>query len=376
MKNTYNKEIVGLKKDISLLEGIVQSILFRINRTTGPVLSPTNESNPISVQSQVTVSSTTSNDPNKASSDPDMSKATNLSIKTVQSADQPQKTFVDKQTTRAPSNESQTFYPEYLKDHDTDFPQLPQRTGALRTRSRSESAVPSSYIESQDNQIPRADTSTQNWNEIVAKKKSPVKMVPFKPLNAPSKNRDNAQTTRTKRGLRGIAFERSKTLYLENICQEESESDDDTIKIVKEHANSKDIKILQVYVVHNRVNSYRVGCKIIVPLSTASKAMESDMWPTPIACREWRTRPYTDRRSDQLPPRLRYSNRRQENEDRRQARPPYLDRDDDDDGHPRSYQSRNSKVYEYDHSKDPRSRSVDDNGHNRIDWYDRVDYGK
>ncbi|CAH1795323.1 unnamed protein product [Owenia fusiformis] len=353
-KKKHDSEISKLKKDISLLEDIVQSLIFRVNRTKGEIGQVT-KNNSISNIRQTTQSTTLISKENTPSnnklinnSDLDMIETT---CNQAKSADQCKQSD-DKQKSAVKSNDVQKeFYPAYLQDKDKEFPQLSTKTNVPTiTRRMSEPAKP------QEN---------TGWNVVASKKKAPVKMVPFNQSSDEYSGGKHVKSLTPR--LKGVAFEKSKTLYLENICQEDSESDTDTIKVVKEYANSKLIKISQIYVVHNKVTSYRVGCKITVPISMVSKAMDDETWPSPVTCREWKPRPYVDRRPAP-PPRLRY---KRQTEDRREPRPPQLDHDEDSmyANRTRSNQSYQRDVYEYDHTRDPRFEYKNESNEN-YDWYD------
>ncbi|CAH1781045.1 unnamed protein product [Owenia fusiformis] len=95
--------------------------------------------------------------------------------------------------------------------------------------------------------------------------------------------------TRTKpgRGLRGVTAVRTTTLYLENIAKEDIESDEDIILQVKDCALDSEINIRQAYIVHNKVSTKRVGCKIIIPKDHVERALSMDAWPHPVKCRKW-----------------------------------------------------------------------------------------
>ncbi|CAH1782499.1 unnamed protein product, partial [Owenia fusiformis] len=105
-----------------------------------------------------------------------------------------------------------------------------------------------------------------------------------------AKNTVNGKLNRNARGLKGVAYEKAQTLYLESIEVEADDSDDDIENLVKEHVKYLGIRIMKLYVVRNRYSEYRVGVKLIVPETSVTKAMDPDVWPHPITCRRWERR--------------------------------------------------------------------------------------
>ncbi|CAH1778423.1 unnamed protein product [Owenia fusiformis] len=89
------------------------------------------------------------------------------------------------------------------------------------------------------------------------------------------------------RPLSGIKHERGATFYIENIEICDREQDKDIKRQVISQAKANNIRIMQCYVIHNRVSEYRVGCKIVVPQSAAEMITQPHVWPDPVRCREW-----------------------------------------------------------------------------------------
>ena len=72
------------------------------------------------------------------------------------------------------------------------------------------------------------------------------------------------------------------------MCLEDT--DDDIIKMIKQHGQANGIRVMSAYIIHNRVCSDMVGCKITVPASQADRALSPDFWAKDIPCRIWENR--------------------------------------------------------------------------------------
>ncbi|CAH1789169.1 unnamed protein product [Owenia fusiformis] len=127
----------------------------------------------------------------------------------------------------------------------------------------------------------------------------------------------NAKTLNTSktRTLKGIAYEKTQTLYLENVGVEYGDTDSEIEDLVMEHIKSNiGINVTKMYVVRNKYSTIRVGIKLIVPQSAANKAIESDAWPHPVTCRPWEYKPSS--RGKRIPPQITYrSNRYRDEQD-------------------------------------------------------------
>ncbi|CAH1795747.1 unnamed protein product, partial [Owenia fusiformis] len=108
-----------------------------------------------------------------------------------------------------------------------------------------------------------------------------------KSLTKPTMQAGPSKQMKPARSLRGVCATKTTTLYLENIAKDECESDDDIVLQVKDYATTKGISIHQCYVVHNKVSTLRVGCKITVPVDQIVRALKVETWPDPVVCRKW-----------------------------------------------------------------------------------------
>ncbi|CAH1788380.1 unnamed protein product [Owenia fusiformis] len=158
----------------------------------------------------------------------------------------------------------------------------------------------------------------------------PAKMQTLGKTPKPNKPHDVKETPVNKpmKGLKGASFERSQSLYLENIQMDDNDTDDDIIALVKEHAKRKGIKLMQAYVIHNRFSMYRVGVRMTVPVSSADKAVEDDSWPAPIKCRQWQRFRQNANYGDNIPSRITYRSRRYQHDNNLIDRPSW-ERDDE-----------------------------------------------
>ncbi|CAH1792501.1 unnamed protein product, partial [Owenia fusiformis] len=127
----------------------------------------------------------------------------------------------------------------------------------------------------------KEDEPSQLWTDVVRRKRPPTNN------NTKSSDKDIPVPKRSSRSLRGVQREKGITLYVENIEKDDSDSDDDIKQQVIQQAKHHNIRIMQCYVIHNRVSQYSVGYKIVVPLSCGQRAQLQSTWPAPIKCREW-----------------------------------------------------------------------------------------
>lgn len=109
------------------------------------------------------------------------------------------------------------------------------------------------------------------------------------------------QPSYTKRTLKGCIPEKGVTLYVEHIQMCLDDTDDDIVKMVKVYGQTHSVRVMNGYVIHNRVCTDIVGCKITVPASHVEKVMLEDFWGQDITCRRWEDR--RPRRKTQTNPR-------------------------------------------------------------------------
>jgi hypothetical protein len=77
---------------------------------------------------------------------------------------------------------------------------------------------------------------------------------------------DRQRTVHLSSRLRGVKQERGIPVYLRSIAVDE-ETDEEVIRMVKEHASSHGVRIMSQTVIRNRRYTDMVGCKITIPLS-------------------------------------------------------------------------------------------------------------
>ncbi|CAH1800385.1 unnamed protein product [Owenia fusiformis] len=132
-------------------------------------------------------------------------------------------------------------------------------------------------------------------NQTYKKQKIAAKSAHVSPPTQPAPQSQNARALRgapvdnnvySKRTIKGKQFERYKYLYLENVFQDEHDTDDDICDDVIKFGYEHGVKIMYCHVVHNRMSYTHVGCKIAVVESNFQQTMIID-WPDPIVCREW-----------------------------------------------------------------------------------------
>jgi hypothetical protein len=56
---------------------------------------------------------------------------------------------------------------------------------------------------------------------------------------------------------------------------------------VKDHARQHDIRVMFTEIVKNRYIDDVIGCKIRIPSSQASHALDFGVWPQDVTCRIW-----------------------------------------------------------------------------------------
>ena len=77
------------------------------------------------------------------------------------------------------------------------------------------------------------------------------------------------------------------TLYLKNITMNEDEEYYHVCAKVKDHAESKDVKLMKTRIITNRYCDYIVGCKMLVSEKDKETLLEENFWPEGFECREW-----------------------------------------------------------------------------------------
>ena len=91
-----------------------------------------------------------------------------------------------------------------------------------------------------------------------------------------------------KQQLRGSKREKSMAMYLSGIAVED-ETDEEIVKIVKDHARDQGIRIMGHSVIRTRRYPYVVGCKILMPETQEYLALTPQTWPADVECRKWET---------------------------------------------------------------------------------------
>ena len=89
-----------------------------------------------------------------------------------------------------------------------------------------------------------------------------------------------------RRQLRGVRKEKATSMYLSGIEIEE-ETNEDIVRIVKDHAWDKGIRIMGHHVIRTKRFPYVVGCKIVLPETQEYLALSPDTWPEEVSCRKW-----------------------------------------------------------------------------------------
>ncbi|CAH1792228.1 unnamed protein product, partial [Owenia fusiformis] len=161
-------------------------------------------------------------------------------------------------------------------------PRVSRGRGRGRHASAPEPRAPGKETSKKPNATQRARNPTQNpievivsdpvadeetWSDVVRRKrpKNPPPRLDLRSTASKPTIRGLSGTNSSTRFLRGVKSESGITLYLENIEICEGETNEDIKHQVSAYAKNQNIRIMQSYVVHNKVSQYRVGCKIIVP---------------------------------------------------------------------------------------------------------------
>ena len=130
-------------------------------------------------------------------------------------------------------------------------------------------------------------------------------------------------------------------LYVENIDIELTSTKKGISNDVRSYVNSKDIKVLDAFVILNKYRSDKCGCKLTIPTKDIDLLLDDSFWPHGICCRMWE-----DRSKNQNNPRRRYENNRTGAISFRE------NRDDEYDAHGHDYEYERGHTrdeYGYDH---------------------------
>ena len=100
---------------------------------------------------------------------------------------------------------------------------------------------------------------------------------------------DNHTKQGTMNRLIGAKMERGTTMYLRNI-RIDDENDDQIFRMIKDHCNYSNVRIMSYKVIRNRYANDCVGCKIVIPLSQEHIVMRPEFWPCEVECRRWEIR--------------------------------------------------------------------------------------
>ena len=153
------------------------------------------------------------------------------------------------------------------------------------------------------------------------------------------KQRNKAPVT----GLQGRKQESFEELYLSNIAKRDTQTHQDVAHEIRTYCKKKDLRVMNVWVVPNRVADDTVGCKIRVPLRQVDDALDSRMWPSDITCKRWRKRPPLSDDTPSTPPRSSGDRSRQRGRGFAPTRRPSRSVSKGSRGRSRSNQSRGSR---------------------------------
>lgn len=130
----------------------------------------------------------------------------------------------------------------------------------------------------------KASGASQEWTLVQRKKKQ----TDASGLSPQRKSLGN----QTSPGLRGVKQEKTITLYVKNIERGDDEKDDHVKERLKRYVKAKrnQVRLISIYVVHNRFCEDTVGCKLTVPARFKDTLLDAEFWPDDVECREWSTR--------------------------------------------------------------------------------------
>ena len=111
-------------------------------------------------------------------------------------------------------------------------------------------------------------------------------------------HRKNKGNDKNKMGqLKGRPLEQFTDLYVSGIAKEDGESSQDIADEVRAYCKSKNLRIMSVWVLPNRVSHDTVGCKLRVPTVQVDHMLGNRMWPEGLVCKRWRSNPRPDHAS-------------------------------------------------------------------------------
>ena len=184
-----------------------------------------------------------------------------------------------------------------------EFPPLPaknEKSNSCRCTSNSnnnQGAQGASTIQQNQAIVTRVmDPNGKDFTTFLHKKGTPQSLpledyrreqIHQQPRGPPPGDRQDQQH---RRQLRGVKREKGITMYLSGI-EVEDETDDEVVRIVKDHARDKGIRIIGHNVIRTRRFPYVVGCKIILPDAQEYRALTPDTWPSDVLCRKWDPQP-------------------------------------------------------------------------------------
>jgi len=90
--------------------------------------------------------------------------------------------------------------------------------------------------------------------------------------------------------LKGVKQEKGVSLYLANIAVDEDSIDVICCK-VKQYANQRGIRVMNIKAIRNHFCEDVIGCRITVPESHEHIALGENTWPHSVCCRKWEQRP-------------------------------------------------------------------------------------
>ena len=75
-------------------------------------------------------------------------------------------------------------------------------------------------------------------------------------------------------------------MYVSGI-EVDDEMDEEIVRMIRDHARDKNIRIMGHTVIRTKRYPYVVGCKILIPESEEYLALTPDIWGDMVECRKW-----------------------------------------------------------------------------------------
>ena len=98
--------------------------------------------------------------------------------------------------------------------------------------------------------------------------------------------------------ITGIRRETGVKVYVQNIHRKRGQSYKDIASNVKKYCSAEGVRVMNAFVIGNRVTDDTVGCQLTVPMRYFDTVIADRFWPSEVVCKRWESKTSSESDSD------------------------------------------------------------------------------